>query len=74
MFNATATPDSCCKAGHVKGCGADTQAAKFQEGCYGKFKDFFVDNIAIVGGRFPFNTPVQKKRKNLKKYRLKLDI
>ena len=34
-------------------CGADAGAAKFQEGCYGKFKDFFVDNIAIVGGRSP---------------------
>jgi len=49
-FNVTETPDSCCKGGHVAACGADAGAAKFQEGCYGKFKDFFVDNIAIVGG------------------------
>jgi len=46
---ATQTPDSCCKSGHVEGCGK-TEAEKFTEGCFALFETEFVDKIAIIGG------------------------
>ena len=34
------------------GCGKTDAEKKFEDGCYSLFKSKFIDNIAIIGGRY----------------------
>merc|ERR1711915_1036831 len=44
-------PDSCCKAGHVEGCGKGPVVEEkiYTEGCFDLFSQEFKNNLQIVG-------------------------
>ena len=52
-FKPDSVPDSCCKGGQVENCGKNAQdSTKFNtNGCFSKFSDLFVGNLAYVGGK-----------------------